>query len=244
MDISFLFLLLIPIVAFMYSAVGHGGASGYLALMALFSFSPEVMKPTALMLNLIVAGLSFYHYWRKGHFNFKLFLVFSIGSIPLSFVGGLIEVDTRLYKIVLGLLLIFAVPRILNVFGRESEKTKEVPWVSGLIFGASIGFLSGLIGIGGGIILSPLILLMHWGKMKEAAAVSALFIWVNSAAGMMGQLVKGVEFDSNLWLYILLAICGGFLGGLSGSARMKNSNLKFLLAFVLILASIKLIFVS
>ncbi len=244
MDISFLFLLLIPIVAFMYSAVGHGGASGYLALMALFSFSPEVMKPTALMLNLIVAGLSFYHYWRKGHFNFKLFIVFSIGSIPLSFVGGLIEVDTRLYKIVLGLLLIFAVLRILNVFGRESEKTKEVPWVSGLIFGASIGFLSGLIGIGGGIILSPLILLMHWGKMKEAAAVSALFIWVNSAAGMMGQLVKGVEFDSNLWLYILLAICGGFLGGLSGSARMKNSNLKFLLAFVLILASIKLIFVS
>jgi len=244
MDISFLFLLLIPIVAFMYSAVGHGGASGYLALMALFSFSPEVMKPTALMLNLIVAGLSFYHYWRKGHFNFKLFIVFSIGSIPLSFVGGLIEVDTRLYKIVLGLLLIFAVLRILNVFGRESEKTKEVPWVSGLIFGVSIGFLSGLIGIGGGIILSPLILLMHWGKMKEAAAVSALFIWVNSAAGMMGQLVKGVEFDSNLWLYILLAICGGFLGGLSGSARMKNSNLKFLLAFVLILASIKLIFVS
>ncbi|MDP5098502.1 MAG: sulfite exporter TauE/SafE family protein [Crocinitomicaceae bacterium] len=244
MDISFLFLLLIPIVAFMYSAVGHGGASGYLALMALFSFSPEVMKPTALMLNLIVAGLSFYHYWRKGHFNFKLFIVFSIGSIPLSFVGGLIEVDTRLYKIVLGLLLIFAVLRILNVFGRESEKTKEVPWVSGLIFGASIGFLSGLIGIGGGIILSPLILLMHWGKMKEAAAVSALFIWVNSAAGMMGQLVKGVEFDNHIWLYILLAICGGFLGGLSGSARMKNSNLKFLLAFVLILASIKLIFVS
>ena len=116
-------------------------------------------------------------------FNFKLFIVFSIGSIPLSFVGGLIEVDTRLYKIVLGLLLIFAVLRILNVFGRESEKTKEVPWVSGLIFGVSIGFLSGLIGIGGGIILSPLILLMHWGKMKEAAAVSALFIWVNSAAG-------------------------------------------------------------
>lgn len=244
MDISFLFLLLIPIVAFMYSAVGHGGASGYLALMALFSFSPEVMKPTALMLNLIVAGLSFYHYWRKGHFNFKLFIVFSIGSIPLSFVGGLIEVDTRLYKIVLGLLLIFAVLRILNVFGRESEKTKEVPWVSGLIFGTSIGFLSGLIGIGGGIILSPLILLMHWGKMKEAAAVSALFIWVNSAAGMMGQLVKGVEFDNHIWLYILLAICGGFLGGHSGSARMKNSNLKFLLAFVLILASIKLIFVS
>ncbi len=144
----------------------------------------------------------------------------------------------------MGLLLIFAVLRILNVFGRETEKTKEAPWGIGLIFGASIGFLSGLIGIGGGIILSPLILLMHWGKMKEAAAVSALFIWVNSAAGIMGQLVKGVEFDTTIWLYILLAAFGGFLGGLSGSSRMKNSNLRFLLAFVLILASIKLIIVS
>ncbi|KAB2859256.1 MAG: sulfite exporter TauE/SafE family protein, partial [Flavobacteriales bacterium] len=182
------FLLLLPIVAFMYSAVGHGGASGYLALMALFNFAPETMKPTALLLNLFVAAISFYHYAKSGYFNKNLFFSFAMTSIPLSFLGGLIEVDAAIYKKILAILLVFAILKMLNVFGKESDDIKKIKIWQGTSVGALIGFFSGLTGIGGGIILSPIILLMKWGKMKEAAAVSALFIWVNSAAGMAGQL--------------------------------------------------------
>jgi len=243
MDINLIFLLILPVVAFMYSTVGHGGASGYLALMTLFSFAPEEMKPTALLLNLFVAAISFYHYWRTGHFNGKLFLAFAIGSIPLSFLGGTMNIDARLYKIVLGVLLLFAIAKMLNLFGKESTKIKQVKWHQGILVGGTIGFFSGLIGIGGGIILSPVILLMHWGKMKEAAAVSALFIWVNSASGMAGQLAKGATISSESWLFVVLAVIGGYAGGYIGSNKMNNQGLRYLLAFVLVLAVVKLFLV-
>lgn len=243
MEVNIWFLILLPIVAFLYAAVGHGGASGYLALMALFSFAPEVMKPTGLLLNLFVAAISFYHFWREGHFNWKLFLAFAIGSIPLSFLGGTLEIDTHLYKIILGVLLLFAIAKMLNIFGKESNEIRKVKWGEGILVGGLIGLFSGLIGIGGGIILSPVILLLHWGKMKEAAAVSALFIWVNSASGMAGQLAKGVSIDANSWTYVTIAIIGGYFGGLVGSEKMNNKTLRYLLVFVLILAAIKLFFV-
>lgn len=243
MDHYWIFLSLLPIVAFMYAAVGHGGASGYLAMMALFAFPTEVMKPTGLLLNLFVAGIAFYHFWRKGHFNGKLFMAFALGSIPLSFLGGRIEIDAHLYKIILGILLLFAILKMLNVFGKETQEIRKIKWSEGILVGGAIGFFSGLIGIGGGIILSPVILLMRWGKMKEAAAVSALFIWVNSASGMIGQISKGVKFDTHVWLFVTLAISGGFLGAYFGSSKMNNKALRYLLAFVLILASVKLIFV-
>ena len=227
----------------MYAAVGHGGASGYLAMMALFAFPIDIMKPTGLLLNLFVAAIAFYHYWRTGHFNAKLFIAFAIGSIPLSFLGGMIEVDTSIYKMILGVLLIFAILKMLDVFGKESTQIRKINWASGILIGGTIGFFSGLIGIGGGIILSPVILLMRWGRMKEAAAVSALFIWVNSAAGMVGQLSSGVQFSADIWLLVGLASVGGFFGSLLGSTKLKNKGLRYLLAFVLILASVKLLFV-
>ena len=243
MNVDLLFLLILPLIAFLYAAVGHGGASGYLALMALFSFAPEVMKPTGLLLNLFVAAISFYHFWRAGHFNGKLFVSFAIGSIPLSFLGGTLEIDTRLYKIILGVLLLFAIAKMLNLFGKESVEVRKVKWGEGILVGGAIGFFSGLIGIGGGIILSPVILLMHWGKMKEAATVSALFIWVNSASGMAGHLAKGVSIDANSWMFVGLAVIGAYFGGLVGSKKMNNKALRYLLAFVLILASVKLFIV-
>ena len=184
----YLFLLILPIVSFLYSSVGHGGASGYLALMALFSFAPETMKPTALLLNLFVAGISFYYYYREGFFNKRLFIVFAITSIPLAYLGGTFEIEATIYKKILAFLLMFAILKMLNVFGKENDTIKSVKLWQGLAIGAIIGFFSGLIGIGGGIILTPIILLLHWGNMKEAAAVSALFIWVNSAAGLLGQI--------------------------------------------------------
>lgn len=237
-----LFLSLLPIIAFLYASVGHGGASGYLALMALFSFAPEVMKPTALVLNLFVAGIAFYHYFKAGHFNMRLFIPFAITSIPLAFIGGMIEVDASLYKKILGVLLIFAILRMLNVFGKENAAIKEIKTWQGLVVGGIIGFFSGLIGIGGGIILTPVILLLHWGKMKEAAAVSALFIWVNSASGLFGQLTSGVSLGSETIVLVAIAFAGGFFGSYFGSRKLNNNLLRYILAFVLIIASVKLIF--
>jgi len=237
------FVLLLPIVAFLYASVGHGGASGYLALMAIFSFAPEVMKPTALLLNLFVAGIAFYHYFKAGFFNKRLFLSFAMASIPLAFLGGMIEIDASIYKKVLALLLVFAILKMLNVFGKEGEQIKDVKLWQGLVVGGIIGFFSGLIGIGGGIILTPIILLLHWGKMKEAAAVSALFIWVNSAAGLIGQVSSGVELSSQSFILVAVALVGGFFGSYYGSKKFNNSLLRYLLAFVLIIASVKLFFV-
>lgn len=234
------FLAILPFVAFMYAAVGHGGASGYLAMMALFSFAPGVMKPTALLLNLFVAAISFFHYWRTGHFNKKLFLSFAVASIPLAFLGGRIEIDASLYKQILGVLLVFAILKMLNVFGKESKDIKEIKVWQGIAVGGVIGFFSGLIGIGGGIILSPVILLMHWGKMKEAAAVSALFIWVNSASGMGGQLSSGVIIEPQAFILVGIAVVGGFLGAYLGSKKFNNRFLRYILAFVLAIACLKL----
>ncbi|WP_445955642.1 sulfite exporter TauE/SafE family protein [Yeosuana sp.] len=238
----YLFLLMLPIVAFLYASVGHGGASGYLALMALFSFAPETMKPTALLLNLFVAGISFYYYYKGGFFNKKLFLSFAVTSIPLAFVGGTIEIDASIYKKILAVLLVFAILKMLNVFGKESDSIKQVKLWHGLLVGGIIGFFSGLIGIGGGIILTPLILLLHWGNMKEAAAVSALFIWVNSAAGLVGQLSSGVQLETETFVLVAIALIGGIIGGYLGSKKLNNQKLRYMLAFVLVIACVKLFF--
>jgi len=238
----YLFLLILPIVSFLYSSIGHGGASGYLALMALFSFAPESMKPTALLLNLFVAGISFYYYYKEGYFNKKLFLSFAIASIPLAYIGGTLDIDASFYKKILAVLLIFAILKMLNVFGKETDNIKDVKLWQGLIIGGIIGFFSGLIGIGGGIILTPVILLLHWGKMKEAAAVSALFIWVNSAAGLTGQLRSGVTLEKESFLLVVIALIGGVLGGYYGSKKINNQKLRYMLAFVLIIACAKLFF--
>lgn len=239
----FIFLLILPFVSFFYASVGHGGASGYLALMALFSVTPELMKPTALLLNLFVAALAFYYYYNEGYFNKKLFLYFAIASIPMSIIGGYIEVDATIYKKILAVLLLFAILKMLNIFGKESIIIRELKLWQGIVIGGIIGFFSGLIGIGGGIILSPIILLFHWGKMKEAAAVSALFIWVNSAGGLLGQLSSGVSLNIESFGLVAIALIGGFFGAYYGSKKMNNQSLRYLLAMVLVIACIKLFYV-
>jgi len=244
-ELSIEFLFLLPFVAFLYAAVGHGGASGYLALMALFSFAPETMKPTALLLNLFVAGISFVQFARAGYFRIQLFLVFAMLSVPFSFLGGMMDIDAALYRIILGILLIFAIIRMLGWQNQNAVtnqfKLDFTTIYIGVTIGASIGFFSGLIGIGGGIILSPIILLLRWGTVKEAAAVSAIFIWVNSAAGLGGQLFSGVTLSENVWLYVLIAVLGGVVGSYFGSQRWNLKVLRYVLVFVLVLASAKLI---
>ncbi|MDG1328315.1 MAG: sulfite exporter TauE/SafE family protein, partial [Flavobacteriaceae bacterium] len=228
----FIFLLILPFVSFFYASVGHGGASGYLALMALFSVTPELMKPTALLLNLFVAAIAFYYYYKEGYFNKKLFISFAIASVPMSIIGGYIEVDTTIYKKILAELLQFAI-KLLNIFGKESSVIRDIKLWQGIVVGGIIGFFSGLIGIGGGIILSPIILLFHWGKMKEAAAVSALFIWVNSAGGLIGQLSSGINLNIQSFGLVAIALIGGVFGAYYGSNKLNNQNLRYLLATVM-----------
>ena len=235
------FLFALPAVAFLYASVGHGGASGYLALMALWAFPVSVMKPTALLLNLFVAAVSFIAYARKGHFNLKLFSAFALSSVPMAFLGGLIEIDSAIYKKILAVLLIFAVLKMLGILGKKKLQLNKVKFWQGLFVGASIGFFSGMIGIGGGIILSPIILIMGWGEMKEAAAVSAAFIWVNSAAGLTGHLSRGVTLEPQAFILVGIALIGGLLGGYYGSLRFNNIVLKRILAIVLLGACTKLL---
>ena len=239
-----IFYLLLFLVAFLYASVGHGGASGYLALMALFSITPEVMKPTALLLNLFVSMVSFFQFYRGGHFNWRLFWPFVIASIPMAFIGGAIAIDGTIYKKVLGLLLIIPIIRFLFFSNIKVDEIRKSNIPLSLLIGGVIGFLSGLIGIGGGIILSPVLLLLKWSDMKQTAAISALFIFVNSAAGLAGQLQHGIKFSSDMYMYVVIAFAGGICGAYFGSIKFKQGILKNLLAIVLIVAAWKLLFTN
>ncbi len=244
MDSIVLFYILLFLVAFLYSSVGHGGASGYLALMAIFSIAPDVMKPTALLLNLFVSLTSFIQFYRGGYFKWKLFLPFAIASIPLAFIGGLVTVDATVYKKILGLLLIIPIIRFLFFSNIQVNEIKKANTTLSLFIGAVIGFLSGLIGIGGGIILSPVLLLLKWADMKQTAAISALFIFVNSLSGLAGQLTKGIHFSADMYMYVAIAFVGGICGAYFGSLKFKQTILKYLLALVLVMAAYKLLFTS
>ena len=234
-----IFLMILPFVSFLYASVGHGGASGYLALMALFSLEPETMKQTALLLNLFVAGVAFVQYYRAGYFNFQLFKWFALGSIPAAYLGGLLDVSPSLYKKILGLLLLFAIFRILYPPARITDPKKIVPFLA-VFLGVLIGFFSGLIGIGGGIILTPLLLVLHWADVKASAAVSALFIWVNSAAALFGMLFSGAHLSDMAFPMVGVAMIGGIVGSFFGARKWKKNRLEQFLAVVLIAASIKL----
>ena len=240
----FYILILLFIVAFFYSSVGHGGASGYLAVLSIIGISTLIIRPSVLLLNIFVAGISFYHYYRSGNFRWKLFYPFAILSIPMAYLGSFVVLNPVLYKQILGICLLVAILRILGVFNpKQTIATKQLPIAAGIIIGAVLGFGSGVIGIGGGIILSPLILLFNWGNLKETSAVSALFIVVNSVAGMLGFLKQGISFPPQFFLWLIVAIAGGFLGSYWGSRRAENATLKKVLAAVLFFAAIKLIFI-
>ena len=244
MDAAVLFYGLLFVVAFLYASVGHGGASGYLALMALFSVAPAVMKPTALLLNLFVSLIAFLQFYRGNFFRWHIFWPFALASIPLAYVGGLILVDANIYKKILGLLLVLPVIRFLFFSQTKVEEKKQSNIGLSLFLGATIGFLSGLIGIGGGILLSPMLLLLKWTDQKETAAISAIFIFVNSLSGLAGQLTKGIQFTSDMYSYVIVAFIGGLCGAYFGALKFRQPILKNVLATVLLLAAYKLLFTT
>lgn len=242
MEMMVIFYILLFLIAFFYASIGHGGASGYLALMALFNVAPEVMKPTALVLNLFVSLIAFIQFYRGEHFSWKLFLPLAILSIPMAFLGGLVTLDAEVYKKILGILLLLPVSRFFFIRTKEVRVIKRPQLAYLLLMGACIGLLSGLIGIGGGVILSPLLLWLGWADIKQTAAVSALFIFVNSLSGLGGQMTRGIYFSNEMIWFILVAFSGGLAGAWLGALRFPQYVLRSILATVLLVAVFKLIF--
>lgn len=241
MDTIIIFYILLFIVAFLYASVGHGGASGYLALMALYGIAPAIIKPTVLMLNIFVSLISFIQFYKARHFNLKIFLPLALASLPLAFAGGLMVINGDTYKKILGFLLLLPVIRFMFFSNTDVTDIKKPSIILSIIIGGSIGLLSGMIGIGGGIILSPILLLLKWTNQKQTAAISALFIFVNSLSGLAGQLVKGITFNSSMFGYVVVALAGGMLGSYFGARRFNQPLLQKILATVLLIAAIKLI---
>jgi uncharacterized protein len=229
------------ISAVLYSSVGHGGASGYLAAMALFGIAPAVMKPTALVLNIIVAAIASIKFYRAGCFDRDLFLQFALGSIPCAFIGGSIAIPTQIYKPIVGIVLLYAAARLGFIkASSQAQQPRSIPIWLAIGLGMAIGLLSGLTGVGGGIFLSPLLLLMRWATMKQAAGVSAAFILVNSIAGLLGYLTQFPTLPSSLWLWSIVVAAGGWVGAEYGSKRIGSQRLQRLLAVVLAIAGVKL----
>lgn len=237
--------LLIFLAALLYSSVGHAGASGYLAAMALADVEPSVMKPTALTLNIFVAIIGTIRFARAGCFHWPLFWPFAMTSIPAAFIGGAARLSTPAYRQILGVLLLVAAVNLViraAVVRRAQQRVATPPvWIA-LIVGAVIGLLAGMTGVGGGIYLSPILLLAGWADPKRTAGVSAAFILVNSAAGLAGHLASLQSLPREMPLWLLAAVCGGFIGSGLGARRLSNHRLRVILAIVLVVAGLKLMF--
>jgi uncharacterized protein len=233
--------LAIGIIAFLYSSVGHAGASGYIATMTLFGIAPAVIRPTALLLNILVASIGTFQFWRAGYFSWKLFWPFALLSIPAAYLGGFLQPSAAILKILIGIVLLFSAARLLV---RRSDPPQTFPPTRpvAISVGGGLGFLAGLTGTGGGIFLTPILLFCRWAHIRQAAAVSALFIWVNSIAGLVGYFTKTRTIPSLGFILAAAAIIGGIMGSHLGSRRFAVRVISLCLATVLVIAGIKLIF--
>ncbi|NNE99350.1 MAG: sulfite exporter TauE/SafE family protein [Pyrinomonadaceae bacterium] len=248
-----LILAAIFLVAVLYSSVGHGGGSGYLAVMAFFAVAPTISRPTALALNIFVSGIAAIQFYRRGYFDWKVFLPFAIGSIPLAFIGGWINLPVAYYKYLLGFVLLFAAFRLAWRFksveqpneGRADNNNLDsdvsLPIWLALLIGGLIGITSGLIGVGGGIFLTPILLLTGWSATRHAAGISAAFVMVNSVAGLTGNDQNAANLPKGVLIWISVAIIGGIIGSTLGSKYFNTIVLRRVLASVLLIAGAKLL---
>ena len=243
---EFILLVALSLIAAMYASVGHGGASGYLAVLSLTVYAsndPAWLKQHAWSLNLLVAGMAFFAYKKGGFFDSKLAIPFIVASIPAALIGGYLRVNDGIYDTLLSITLVFAAWKLYTTKSRESEKlfSNPPPVHIALIVGAIIGLLSGIIGVGGGIFLSPIILLFGWSDPKTTAGIAAVFIWVNSAAGLIGSSISGqnvIEFDV-LIPFSIAVLIGGYIGSRYGSEKFSQITVRKVLVCVLLLAAIK-----
>ncbi len=228
------------VVAVLFSSVGHAGASGYIAVMSLLSLAPAVIRPTALALNILVSAIAAWQFYRAGHFSWARLWPFVVLAVPCAFVGGAIVLPTAGFKILLGAALLYSAVRLL-VQAASDKPTTEPPRAAALLAGALIGLLSGLTGTGGGIFLTPLLLFMGWARPKQAAAVSAVFILLNSVAGLAGNVASTQMLPSFIAPLLVAAGVGGALGSYLGSRKFESSGIKRFLAAVLFIAGAKLL---
>ncbi|MBI2620117.1 MAG: sulfite exporter TauE/SafE family protein [Ignavibacteriales bacterium] len=235
--------LLMLVVAALYSSVGHGGASGYLAVLSFFLVSPSLMSTTALVLNVLVAGIGMVQFLRAGHFSFRLAWPFVLLSIPAAFLGGYIRISETIYFLLLAGVLLFAAYRLAAAtMGKTAEERAVQPsFPVALGAGAGIGFLSGIVGVGGGIFLSPIMILVRWASMKQTAAISAFFIVVNSLGGLVGRFARGGLEVGAIWPFVAAAFVGGLAGSYAGSRVLTAVVLRRILAAVLFVAAFKLV---
>lgn len=230
----------IAVVAFLYSSVGHAGASGYIATMTLAGCAAATIRPTALVLNIVVACITAVQFWRAGHFEWRLFWPFAVLSVPAAFLGGWLDLPTQFFKPLVGTVLLLSAARLVVRQGDPPQVTPPaIPTAVGV--GAGIGFVSGLTGTGGGIFLTPLMLALGWAPTRVAAATSAVFILVNSIAGLAGYVSSSQPIPSQSWSIVAAAIAGGAVGSTLGSQRFHVRTISMLLALVLVIAGCKLI---
>lgn len=233
---------LIFAAAAVYSSVGHAGASGYIAAMALFGLAPEVMKPTALALNLMVASLATWRWHRNGHVRWPALVPLVVASIPCAFIGGAIQIPAAWYRAIVGLVLLLAGLRLLidpRSTGASREGPAAVPSLGGAVTGGAIGLLSGLTGTGGGIFLSPMLLFFGWAGPRSGAGLVAPFILVNSAAGLAGNIYAVQRIPAELPWYMLAALLGAAAGTQLGIRWASPVTLQRILGAVLIIAAAK-----
>lgn len=238
--------LLIFLIAVLYSSCGHGGASGYLAVMSLFAFNPKEMVITALVLNILVSTIAFYSYLKAGYFSMKFTLPFIIASVPFAFIGGFINVTGKAYFLLLALALLVASYRMFVKLpeGKDSVPASSSPNIFlALLSGGLIGLVSGVVGIGGGIFLSPLLIINNWSSPKVTSATASFFILVNSVSGLFGQVLSLDKLlIQNLHLHLVVfAFLGGLVGSYFGANIFSNTFLKRVLGIVLVIASLKLL---
>lgn len=230
----------ILVVAFLYSCVGHAGASGYIAVMTLFGLAAPDIKVAALILNILVACIGTWQFWRAGHFSWRLFWPFAVLAVPMAFVGGYVNLPTHVFKVLVGVVLLLSAARFL-IRPTEDIVEREPSRPTTIAIGAGLGLLAGLTGTGGGIFLTPLLLINRWARAKPAAAVSALFILVNSSAGLLGNLSSTKQYPAFAPVLAVAAVVGGTAGSYFGSRRFDHALIKRLLAVVLLIAGAKLI---
>jgi len=232
--------LAIFVVAFLYSTVGHAGASGYIAVMTLFGLAPGVIKPTALVLNILVASIATWQFWKAGHFSWRLFWPFAVLAIPMAYLGGYINLPAHAFKVLVGIVLLCSAFFFIFQATNDSERGRPGRLVCMLVGGA-LGLLAGLTGTGGGIFLTPLVLTLRWARTKQTAAISALFILVNSIAGLLGRGLVVTALPEAMPLWLAAVLVGGGLGSWLGSHRLPSLAIRRLLAIVLLLAGGKLL---